>query len=217
MPPRDRASYQASRLIGWLLTTLGRELRLARISAGMRQADVARELGTSKSRVSRVERGLVRTLSVEALARHAGVVGLRPYVNLYPAGQRLLDAPQLALLERFRQRLHPEWTWETEVPMPIPGDLRATDCRITIPGCAIAVEAFTRLAEYEAQTRSAQRKRRDLGADRLILLVAATRANRQALADAGAVAAHAFPMSTKAVMRALAEGRDPGADAIILL
>ncbi len=101
--------------------------------------------------------------------------------------------------------------------MPDARDLRAADCRITIPGCAVLVEAITRFVDAQAQTRSAQRKRRDLGADRLILLLADTGANRRALRDAGPAFLAAFVISPRVALRALADGRDPDGDAIILL
>ncbi len=217
MPNRTRPIYEAARLAAWIVGDIGRELRLARIEGGMTQAEVGRRIGTSKSRVSRVERGRIGTLSVDALARHAAAVGLKPSIKLYPLGRRLLDTPQLDLLARFRDRLHSSWTWETEVPMPISGDLRSGDCRIVIPGCSALVEAYSRFAECETQTRRARRKQRDLGTDRLILLLAATRANREALAEAMPVLAGSFTLDTKATMAALAVGKDPGADAIVLL
>ena len=62
---------------------MGRELRLARRTAGMRQQDVARVIGTSKSRVCRVEHGQIATLSLEDLSRHAAAVGLKPYLKLF--------------------------------------------------------------------------------------------------------------------------------------
>jgi transcriptional regulator with XRE-family HTH domain len=217
MANRTRPIYEATRLARWQLVEIGRELRLARLSAGMRQADVARLLGTSKSRICRVEHGHVTTLQLSALARHAAAVGLKPFIRLYPLGRRPLDRPQLELLGRFKQRLHPAWSWETEVPMPIVGDLRSGDCRIEIAGCSILVEAHTRLSDYQRQTAAAERKKRDLGADRLILLIGASHANRGSMASASFVAAGSFPLGTKATLDALAHGRDPGADAIVFL
>jgi transcriptional regulator with XRE-family HTH domain len=209
--------HEAARQTQWLLGEIGRELRIARINAGMRQTDVARPLRTSKSRISRVEHGRVARLSVDAISRHAAAVGLRPYLKLYPAGRRLLDRPQLELLERFHSRLHPSWGWETEVPMPIKGDLRSADARIRIRACSVVVEAITRLADFEAQSRAGNLKKRDLQADRLILVLAATRANRRALGEAAPLIRASYPLSTKTVMRRLSEGRDPGSDAVVLL
>ena len=79
------------------------------------------------------------------------------------------------------------------------------------------MRAYTRFADFQAQTASAMRKKRDLPADRPIVLVAATRANRGAVAEAAAVAAGSFSLSTKATLLGLSEGRDPGADAILFL
>lgn len=217
MTTRTRPLYEATRLVRWLIGDMGRELRLARRAAGMRQADVARQISTSKSRICRVEHGQVTTLNLHDLARHAAAVGLKPYLKLFPLGRRFLDRPQLELLSRFRARIHASWSWATEVPMPIEGDLRSGDCVIAVDGCAILVEAYTRFTDFQAQTASAARKRRDLGADRLILLVAATHANRRALGEATSVARGSFALSTKETMRALAEARDPGADAIVVL
>ena len=217
MANRTRAQYESTRLVRWILADVGRELRIARIGAGLRQADVAVRSGTSKSHVCRVEHARLATLSIAAISRHAAAVGLKPSVKLYPLGRRLLDGPQLELLKRFRPRLHRAWKWETEVPVPLPGDLRSADCLLTLPGCVILVEAFTRLSDWQAQSASAARKRRDLGANRLVLLLSATHANRRAVAEANPIAAASFPMSTKAAMAALADGRDPGTDAIVFL
>jgi transcriptional regulator with XRE-family HTH domain len=217
MATRTRPMYEAHRHSRWLLGEIGRELRLARHANGLRQSDVARLSGTSAARICRVEHGRIATLSVSALSRHAAAVGLKTSVKLWPTGRRLLDAPQLELLARFRRRIHRSWTWETEVPIPLAGDLRSADCRITIPGCAVLVEAYTRFSDWQAQSASAARKKRDLRADRLILLVGATHANRRAVAEASAVATGSFSLATKATLAALAAGRDPGADAIVVM
>lgn len=217
MVNRTRPAYEAARRAQWILAEVGQELRRERVASGMRQADVGRLIGSSKSRVCRVEHAKVATLSVVELSRHAAAVGLRPSVKLYPLGRRLLDRPQLELLGRFRRRLHESWSWATEVPMPLDGDLRSADCVIRFPGCTIIVEAFTRLADYQAQTASAGRKKRDLRADRLILLLAATRANRRAMAEAAPVVSGSFPLGTKATLSALERGADPGGDAVVFL
>lgn len=201
----------------WSLQRIGRELRLARMMGGKTQRRVANQLGTSQSRVSIIERGRCPSATVLQLARHAATVGLRLHIAAYPGGRRLLDAPQLALLNRFRARIATIWRWDQEVPIPIEGDLRAADARITAGGCVIVIEAITRLADVQAQTRAAHLKRRDLGAQRLILLLAATAANRRATREAGPALADAFPITTRAALEALAAGCDPGGDALLFL
>jgi len=79
------------------------------------------------------------------------------------------------------------------------------------------VEVMTRLADVQAQVRAARRKQRDLGAERLILVIGGTTANRRALTDAGAVLRDAFELDTRTTLQALAAGIDPGADGIVLL
>ena len=217
MANRTRPQYEALSLARRLRVEIGRELRVARRSAGMRQLDVARLAGTSTSQVCRIEHGQLRSLGIESVARHGAAVGLKPWMRLYPLGRRLLDGPQINLLARFRARLHESWTWQTEIPMPIAGDLRSADCRITAHGCSILVEAHTRFTDWQSQSAAAARKKRDLGATRLVLLIAATHANGRALAEADAVADGSFPLRTRAALGALAIGRDPGADAIVFL
>lgn len=208
---------EASRLGAWILRDLGRELRIARIAGGHRQVDVARRVGTSPSSVCRVEQGAVRGLTVQRLHRHAASVGLKPSIRLYPAARRILDQPQLKLLADFRTRLHESWTFATEVVMPIEGDLRAADCRFAVLGCVCIGEAYTRVSDFQAQSRAALAKKRDIGADRLILILRGTTTNRRALRAAGDIVHASFPLGTRAIMAALAVGRDPGADGIVLL
>lgn len=201
----------------WLRRALGGELRLARILSGFTQAQVARRLGKSRSYVSRAENGLVATLSIADLTRHAAIVGLTLYARLFPAGRRVMDGPQLALLERFRSRLSAVWKVELEVPMPIAGDLRAADALISIPGCRCMVEVITRLADFQAQLRSAHRKQRDLSADQLVFVVLGSTTNRRVVREAAGAIADAFPLSTKAALSILSAGDKLEADALIVL
>ena len=217
MANRQSTIREARRFGTWLLRETGRELRVARLTAGMTQAAVATQLGKSISHVSRVEHGLLRTIGIVQVTKHAAVVGLKPWIRLYPVVARPIDSAQLALLARFRERISDAWHVILEAPMPLPGDLRAADALISIDGCVCVVEVITRMADFQAQLRSAQLKKRDSHATRLILVVAANATNRRALHQAGAAVRDAFPLDTKATLRALAEGRDPGADGLVLL
>ena len=221
MPPmavnRTSQLHEATLQATWHLQRLGRELRLARIAAGSSQAEIARRLGVSRSVISRAERSEDLALSVLALQRHAAALGLQLSVRLYLGGRRVLDAPQLALLGRLRERTEPAWRWELEVPMPIARDLRATDARLTRGDVSIAVEAITRLADIQAQVRAAQLKARDLGATRLLLLVGASRANRTALREAVPLLRSAFLTGTRRLLNVLEEGHDPGGDCLLVL
>jgi len=213
---RQPRRTEASRHIVRLLHAIGDDLREARLSAGLNQADVARMLGTTRRRLGRIENGRVRVVPLADLATHAGIVGLHLHAKLYPAGPPLRDKAQLALLDRFQRRLSPVWHIRLEEPIPLPGDLRAWDMVLRRGSVTMGVEAITRLRDVQAQVRAARLKEKDTGTTRLVLLVAATHANRRALAAAGPLSA-AFPLTTRGALAALGAGTDPGDDAIVLL
>lgn len=208
---------EAARQGVWILRDLGRELRVARIAAGMTQRETGRRIGRSASYVSRVEHGRIAGVKMIDLARHAAAVELKPWFRLFPAGRRPLDAPQLATLQRFRDRISAAWSVAVEVPIPIAGDLRAADAVISIPGCRCLIEVITRLADWQAQVRAARRKHRDLGTDRLLLVFAETTTNRRQLRSIPEAAMAEFPARTRDALLALRMGRDPGGDAIVLI
>ena len=59
--------------------------------------------------------------------------------------------------------------------------------------------------------------KRDAHLDRLFLLMPETRRARTFLREAEETLRAAFPLSTRGVLAALDEGRDPGADGIVVL
>ena len=79
------------------------------------------------------------------------------------------------------------------------------------------IEVITRLADVQAQLRAARLKQRDLGADRLVVIVASNGTNRRAIRAAGPTVLDSLPLGTKGVLRALAANRDPGDDGLALL
>ena len=89
------------------------------------------------------------------------------WLRAFPLGQRSLDAPQLRLFEKFRSRSADSLHWQTEVPIPIPGDLRAADLTTRFGTTLAQVELITRLIDFQAQSRAARLKKRDLSAGRL--------------------------------------------------
>ena len=199
------------------LLELGGELRDARLKAGLLQRDVARALGCYTSSISRVEAGMGGSTRVDRLTRHAGAVGLTLRVKVYPDEGPLRDIGQLALLDRFRRRMGTAWRVRLEVPMPLDSDQRAWDMVLERDGLRVGVEAFTRLRDVQAQVRAAQLKRRESGVPRLVILLAASHANRRALADAWGVVGEAFPVGTRAALAALAAGQVPGDDCIVVM
>jgi hypothetical protein len=165
--------------------------------------------------VARIESGL-RRASVVELAAIGAAVGRDVRLQAYLAGDPIRDAGTQRLLDRFRGRLHPLLRMTTEVGLPIPGDLRAWDAVVAAVTWWRPAEAETVIDDIQALERRLALKIRDGGVDGVILVVADTRRNRRALAAAPAAFA-AFDRDARRVLRALAEGRDPGGSAILFL
>ena len=194
--------------------------RQARTAAGLSQRTVAKAIGVSHSKVSRFERGVIRDPSLKFMAAYCAVVGLDLTIRAYPAGDPIRDRAQLALLERFRTRLHPSLRWRTEVPLAMERDLRAWDAEVS--GAApdrwrVRVEAETNVADGQALERRLQLKIRDDPVGHVILLVSETRANRQAMRLLWAGLSETLPLDARATLAALGEGRDPGGSGIVIL
>lgn len=166
---------------------------------------------------SRIERAALEELSIDQAARAAAVVGLRLAARLYPDGDPVRDAAQLALLERFRQRLPPEARWDTEVPLPVTGDRRAWDGLVRLRGRRAGCEAETRIDDVQALERRLTLKLRDGDVDLLILIVAKTVANRRAVEVHRETLRPLLPLDGRDVLASLRAGRLPDRSGLVVL
>lgn len=166
--------------------------------------------------MSLIESGRHEALSVVHLSQLLACVGLELSVRAYPAGRGIRDDAQSATLERFASLVVPPWTWATEVPIPIPGDLRAWDGVLRGP-CRIGVDAETRIRDFQAVDRRVMLKLRDSQLDRAVILLPDTRSNRALLASTIQSWRSNYPVPSRAALEALREGRDPGGNAIIVM
>ncbi len=210
----DEARLHARRII----SEHGTDLREARVAAGLRQSDVGRALRRSASAIGRVERNRARRVAVEELAAHAAAVGLTLSTRLYPAAGRLRDGRQLMMINQYRAIIGPVgWGIGLEAPVASGGDLRAFDMVLSRGSARVAHEFVSRLRDVQAQIRPILRKQHDSGVRTLVLVVAATHANRRAISEAGPALRDSFPLGSRTVLAALREGRDPGANGLVLL
>jgi transcriptional regulator with XRE-family HTH domain len=217
MATRTRTIDEARRVWLRMAQEIGDQLRTARHVLGLTQAQVGAAIGVSASEISRRELGRSNRLTGLKLAVHAAAVGLKLSIKLWPVGGGIRDAAQARYIATFVARVGRLWTVTLEAPIRLAGDLRAVDVLLTSHHARIAVEVITRLADLQAQVRAAQLKARDIGATRLMLVVAGTHANRNALASVRATLLDSFDLDSRRLLAALAAGRDPGRDGIIVL
>ena len=213
--PSTRVDRARRRIESDLLQAI-EDVAAGRRNAGLSLRTVGAACGVSHSAIDRMESHRANSVDVVLLASMAASVGLDLRLRAWPAGDPLRDAGQQGLLGRLRVRLHPSLGWQTEVPLPIKGDLRAWDAVVGGAGWHRPVDAETVLDDLQALERRLALKQRDGGEDHLILLVADTRRNRRAL-DAAPAAFAGFSRDARTVLRALTVGRNPGMSAVVLL
>jgi transcriptional regulator with XRE-family HTH domain len=200
-----------------MLVELGRELRMARLGAGLRQVDVARAAGTSRSWISQLERGRVDEVGFRLLTVILAVVGLELRARAYPGSDPLRDAPQRAVLARMMRLLPDGALLRTEVPLPLAGDQRAWDAMTRLWGLRVGIEVETRVTDWQPKERQLMLKRRDGAVDRMILVLADTRHNRAVMRLSGLELRRAFPVQGRAARAALRATVDPGGDLLIVV
>lgn len=210
--PRTRGRWRGARQRAALVDSW-RELRLA---GGLTQASVARASGVARSTYADLERGRTVEVSLLRASIISAVLGHDLSVKLYPFGPPVRDAAHLRLLSHLAGRLSSAWHMTHEAPMPIAGDRRAWDLRLDGP-VSVGVEAETRPGDLQALLRSIHLKQRDSGVARVVLLIRGTKRNRALIRDMLPTLRAAFPLGTADVMRALREGRDPGANGMVVL
>ena len=217
MATRERPGDRGAEDARSLFATTGREIRAARRERGMSLAAAGRRAGVSGWQLGRLERRDLAQPTLEQLCRAARAVGLRPWFKLYPDEEPVRDAAQLKLLARFERLLAPPLRLRREVPLPIAGDLRAWDGRITDGTRAASIEGESKLDDVQAVSRRIELKARDdPDAGIVILVLNRTAHNRRILADHREALRAQFPLDGAAVARELRRGRVPADSGIIL-
>ena len=204
----------------YLANAFGRELRIARLNAGLTQAGMARLAGVSQQQASLVERG-IGDVSLVTRSRLAAACGHELGWRLYPvATVRLSDSGQLALAQAITAAAHTSWQAQLEVPVAH-GDARAADLVLTGPTHLIHVEIERGLVDFQAQLRSAQLKRDELARGdrpvRLVIAVPDTKATKARLAPFAQLLSGTMPVPSRGIWRAIRTGEPLGADGILFV
>ena len=217
MPGQERRSIRARQLARRGLIAVGEDIREARLRAGTTLRELSVSVGISVAELSRIERGLAPHVAYESLAIIGAAVGLDISIRAFPNGAPVRDAAQLELLGRLRAVLPRGLRLRFEVPLGIPGDLRAWDAAIEAPTWWRPVEAESRLRDVQALQRRIRLKCRDAQVEQVVLVVADTRHNRHVLRVAADHLAELFPASSRDLLAALRAGQGPLRSGILIL
>jgi DNA-binding XRE family transcriptional regulator len=215
MPGRERLAYLGTRRGERLVREFANEVHEARHAAGLSQAAVAKAVGVSNATISRIERGVRPLPDMILAARVARVVGLDLTFKCYPAAGRLRDAAHLKLLERLTGRLHPGIGRRFEAPVR-PDDQRAWDLLLQIGEQRVGVAAETRIRDVQALLRREFLKLEGGSVERLLVVAAATHANREAVRETSILKA-ALPLGAREALLALHDGKPLKAHGLILI
>ncbi len=219
---RQRGLARAESVAG----RVGTGLRAARVAQGRTQASVALEAGISQPFLSRIERGRELGVSLSTLAACASTlqVQLAAFIEALPGASLPRDIQHLrrqALIVRIADP--GGWTAEPEAALPDDGPRpRSIDVLLTRPirREAAVVEIWDLLADGGEAMRGLEAKvlamRRRLGAGwqvQGLLVLRATRRNRDLVRDLAPLFAARYPASSAGWLRALADPRSPMPDA----
>lgn len=218
---KNRASDVGRARSRRLAERYGQELRVARVQAGLTQAQLARIAAVSQQEVSNAELGNTE-VSLAMRCQLAAAAGHELGLRLYPvASVPLRDSGQLGVATVIVQAAHPIWTPRLEVPVA-PGDLRAADILMAHPLEIVEVEVERGFADFQGQVRSGQVKReviaeRESRPVRLVIAVPDTRAIRAALEPYAELIARALPVPSGRIWHAIRTGEPIGGDGILFV
>lgn len=211
--PADRGRRRGRQLTARLLD----ELRTARITGDVSQRTLAGALGWSHSEYWRFESGRTKTTSAVDIATVASVLGLELSAGLHPLGEAIRDKGHQALIRRFRALLSAAYRVMAEAPLPLPGDRRAWDLLLRLPTQLIGVEAETRIRDMQRLVRHMHERERDGGVDAIVLVLAATRTNRELVDELRTALGPAYSTSPRLLLKCLREGQPlPGSGVVLL-
>jgi transcriptional regulator with XRE-family HTH domain len=204
-----------------LATRFGYELRIARVAAGLTQAQLGSAAGVTQQLVSLVERGDPR-VALDVRCRLAAGCGHELGWRLYPvATVRLRDSGQLRLAQAIVQSLHATWQARLEVPVSA-GSAQAADIVLARPDELVQIEVERSLVDFQAQLRAAQLKRESLARAherpiRLVIAVPDTTATRLKLSPHMEVLRTIMPVASRRIAAALRSGARVGGDGILFV
>jgi transcriptional regulator with XRE-family HTH domain len=205
----------------WLVDDLafGRLIKLARLRRGWRQVDLATRTSVSRTTVSRVERGHIGSVPLDAIRAVAAALEIRVEVTARARAidlDRIVNARHSAMAEFVTSWLSslPEWVLRPEVSFSEYGERGVIDllCWHAISRSLLVIEIKTELVDLgdvlgrlDIKRRHAPKVARELGWEparvSICLLVANSMTNRRRAAGHVALLSAALPDSGRAFLR----------------
>lgn len=204
-----------------LAQRFGRELRIARVTSGLTQRQLALRAGVSQSAVAQAEAGNTG-LSLEIPCRLASAAGHELSLKLFPVSSvPLRDSGQLGIAMAISAAADSSWRCRFEVPIG-PGPGQAADVVLDRADEVLMIEIERGIADFQAQWRAAQLKRTSLASResrpaRLVLAVPDTHTMRDRLNENSELTRRVLPMGSRAIWRALRQGLTLGGDGLLLV
>jgi transcriptional regulator with XRE-family HTH domain len=165
--------------------TWGRSSGNKRVEIGISQQQVAIAAGIARLSYLRIERGGMSNLPIMTASRVAAVLGLDLAVRAYPGVGSMRGAADTARLARVMQCEAPPLSFANEVPLPqgpdLPFEQRAWDAMVSGRDKRTGFEMEMRIRDGQALERRIELKRRDDPVDGVVLLLADTKTNRDAI------------------------------------
>ena len=161
VPLNRLAAREADRELRRQSLRAAEELRALRIRTGMSQADVAREIGVTRSVISKLELGFPGT-TLRTRFRMATLLGADLHLNVYAGSAPLIrDLVQAPFIEQMLADADPRWGRTIEAAVPGPGR-RSVDLRLDGPRAIVLIEVETRVGSLEEIIRELHSKREAL-------------------------------------------------------
>ncbi|HEX5579213.1 MAG TPA: helix-turn-helix domain-containing protein [Candidatus Limnocylindria bacterium] len=218
---RTNAAQIGMARLRFVASRFGAELRVARISAGLTQRQVASRAGVSQPMVAAAEAG-DPGLSLAMRCRLAAATGHELALRLHPVSSiPLRDSGQLKVAQAIADDAADSWRSRFEVPTG-PGPMQAADMLLEGVEEVVHVEIERALVDFQAQLRAAEIKRASLAAResrpvRLVIAMPATPAARRLIAQHAGVIKRALPVSSRSIWLAIRGGRPVGGDGLLLV
>ena len=155
--------------------------------------------------------------SIVDITAAGSVLGLQLGAGLHLYGEPIRDKGHQALIVRFRALLSAAFKVMAEAPLPLRGDPRSWDLLLRLVGQVIGVEAETRIRDIQRLVRHVHQRERDGGVDEIVLVLAATRTNRELLGELLTALGPRYGTPPRALLRALRAGQPlPGSGVILV-